>query len=481
MQFNTYAFILIFLPVVVSGYYIFNKKSIFWGKIFLIIMSIIFYCFAGIECILLICISILMNYGISYFMRWVEKSKRPLLIAGIVLNIAVLLYCKYCNFFISTIDHIINLDIAAKEILLPLGISFYTFQQIMFLVDVSIYKKYYSFWDYTLYILFFPKIMMGPLIEPTDFISQVNKPAQKELYYEKIAAGVQLFVFGLLKKVIIADTLAKAVDWGGTNITECTSLDLMVVILSYTLYIYFDFSGYSDMAIGISEMLNIDLPMNFDSPYKAVSIRDFWKRWHISLTAFLTKYIYIPLGGSRRSRSRTYLNTMIVFLISGLWHGANWTFVVWGGLHGFLMVIDRMNQKWWDKLPKFLRWMVTFTLVNLLWSLFWLDSMSDVLYLFQRIIALNDLGFSAGLEECFCLKEFSFLGNELGIAFIQNHLWSLSALGMLSIPLGICVFAENNNRCKKISVGSLILVILTSTWCMINLGVETTKFIYSGF
>lgn len=186
MQFNTYAFIFIFLPAIVSGYYFFNKKSISWGKIFLIIMSAISYCFVGTECIVLISISILINYGISCFMKWFERSRRSLLIIGIVLNVVILLYCKYCNFFISTIDHIIDLDIATKEILLPLGISLYTFQQIMFLVDSSTREKIYSFWDYTLYILYFPKILMGPLIEPSDFIAQINEPAEKNFYYEKL-------------------------------------------------------------------------------------------------------------------------------------------------------------------------------------------------------------------------------------------------------------------------------------------------------
>lgn len=223
-----------------------------------------------------------------------------------------------------------------KELFLPLGISFITFQQIAYLV--SVYReelKEPSVVDYLVYILYFPKLLMGPLAEPIDFMGQLNDAATKKVNGDHTAQGLKLFSFGLFKKMILADTFATAFIWGQENISALTSVDCILVMLSYTFEIYFDFSGYSDMAVGVSRMLNITLPMNFNSPYKAVSIRDFWKRWHISLTNFFTKYIYIPLGGSRKGKAATYLNTMVVFIISGVWHGAGWSFIVCGGHMGY--------------------------------------------------------------------------------------------------------------------------------------------------
>ena len=274
-------------------------------------------------------------------------SNKLTLALPVIANVLLLLYFKYLDFTITNINTILGLKITHPEIVLPLGISFYTFQQIAYIVAVEKGKlDNISLIDYLAYILYFPKLLMGPITDPVDYISQLNQVQKKKADMHNIAVGIKLFSLGLIKKLMLADTFAAAVSWTYENIDAASSADCMLLMLFYTFEIYFDFSGYSDMAVGISAMFNIDLRINFDSPYKAVSIRDFWKRWHISLTGFLTEYIYIPLGGSRKGSMFTYLNIMIVFLVSGLWHGDNWTFILWGLLHGLFICIDRRFENY---------------------------------------------------------------------------------------------------------------------------------------
>lgn len=256
------------------------------------------------------------------------------LAAGISINLAALFYFKYYNFFIGNVNVLFKADLEIRNIVLPLGISFVTFQQIAFLADA--YRKEtpdYALWQYALFVLFFPHIISGPIILHNDFMPLLNGD-RKKADWEQFASGIYTFAMGLGKKVLIADMFAEAVDWGYGNIAALNSTSAVFVSIAYSIQIYFDFSGYSDMAVGISRMLRLDLPINFNSPYKAATILEFWDRWHITLTRFFSKYLYIPLGGNRKGNLRTCLNTMAVFLCSGLWHGANWTFVLWGILHG---------------------------------------------------------------------------------------------------------------------------------------------------
>lgn len=328
MQFNSYIFILLYLPIFVIGYFLLNKINSLMGKLFIIIASLIFYIYGGLNITVILGISIVLNFILAIIIKKV-KVKKIILVLAIIVNVALLLYYKYFNFVITTINEQFAKEYATKELMLPLGISFFTFQQIMYLV--SIYKEdicKVNLIDYLSYILFFPKLIMGPLVEPKGFIDQVNDKNNKKIKLENVAAGLRIFSYGLFKKMVLADTFSKAVLWGFTNIEGTTSGDLFLIMVFYTFEIYFDFSGYTDMAIGVSNMINITLPMNFDSPYKAISIRDFWKRWHMSLTGFLTKYVYFPLGGSKKGMFKTCLNILTVFFISGLWHGANWTFIL---------------------------------------------------------------------------------------------------------------------------------------------------------
>ena len=346
MTFNSYIFILCFLPLTVILYYLANRISITYGKIVLITAGVVFYAYAGFDMLLLFSVSILLNYLFAKIVKRIKKTCGWIALFPIAVNIVLLLFFKYTGFIIGSFNFAFGSYFPDPDIILPLGISFYTFQQIAYMVSVSQGKITNAcLIDYLCYILYFPKLLMGPLMEPVDFIRQINDPERKSINFDNLACGAKLFSIGLVKKVLLADTFAGASDHILGSLDTASSFHCILLVLVYSFDIYFDFSAYSDMATGVSSMLNIDLPINFNSPYKALSIRDFWKRWHISLTRFLTEYIFIPLGGSRKGIAFTYINTMIVFLISGMWHGANWTFILWGLLHGLFCCLDRALEK----------------------------------------------------------------------------------------------------------------------------------------
>lgn len=331
MLFNSYNFVLLFLPVVIISYFILNHLGYMKGaKIFLVIASLYFYSYNNLNNLLLIICSILGNY---IFYRIIQKySKKIVLITGILFNLSLITYFKYLNFIIENLNHILHQEYSIQEIILPLGISFFTFQQIGFLIDT--YRKEVretSFIHYCAFVTFFPQLVAGPIVSFQEIIPQFLDKEKSKLNWNHFAKGLWAFSMGLGKKVLIADLFGNAVNYGFSNIDSLDTVCLILIMLFYTMQIYFDFSGYCDMASGIALMLNINLPVNFHSPYKANTITEFWKRWHITLTRFFKKYVYIPLGGNRKGILRTYMNIMIVFLLSGLWHGASWCFILWGG------------------------------------------------------------------------------------------------------------------------------------------------------
>lgn len=457
----------------------------------LIIGSLIFYAYAGWYMLFFLVASVLCNYLFAYLMQY-TKWRKVFLAVPIGINVGVLLFFKYINFIIGNLNLLLKMKFALLELLLPLGISFITFQQIAYLVTVyrgecpesggGVIGKP-NLIDYLVYILYFPKLLMGPLAEPADFITQLNDPAAKRVNGDHIAQGLKIFSFGLLKKVVLADTFAAAFVWGCENIWTLTSMDCFLVMLSYTFEIYFDFSGYSDMAVGVSRMLNITLPMNFDSPYKAVSIRDFWKRWHISLTKFFTKYLYIPLGGSRKGKAFTYLNMMIVFIVSGIWHGAGWAFILWGMFHGTLSVFDRILEKAEDKIIRPVRWFVTFLWVNVLWLLFGLNSTGQWIQLLKNMFSFQSMKPSIDLMETFVLATSRVLNGALRYMFridvyIYGGLWAMT---FILVSFGICLLAENNyRRMTKISASSMIFAAIALVLGILYLS-KNDAFIYSGF
>ena len=381
MLFNSYYFIFLFLPLSLAGYYILNYVNLYrLAGIFLIGMSLWFYGYFNRSYLLIICGSIIANFLFAKIMdRFSEKQsvKKCILILGILTNVILIFYYKYFNFFLENINTLFHTSFALKNILLPLGISFFTFQQISFLVDA--YRgetKDYSFEEYALFVSFFPQLVAGPVVLHSETIPQFRDPKKRRVNYANFSRGLYVFSLGLFKKIILADTFGRAVDYGFSALPALNSLETFIVSLCFTFQLYFDFSGYCDMAVGIGSLFNITLPQNFNSPYKACSIIEFWERWHMSLTRFLRTYIYFPLGGSRRGTIRTYVNVMIVFLVSGIWHGANWTFILWGILHGLLNCLNRIFKKQWAKLWKPLRWLSTFLTINFLTALFRADDLA---------------------------------------------------------------------------------------------------------
>lgn len=482
MQFNSYDFILFFLPILIVGYFVINRFNFLVGKYFVILMSCFFYAYSNVKMTIVLVISIFVNYSISRIMHKVKKQRNLILFCCITINVLLLVYFKYFNFLIANINQYLKTNIGIKELILPLGISFFTFQQVAY--AIKIYKGEIvdlKIIDYLLYILFFPKLIMGPIVEPDTIIKQFNDENRKKVDFDNLSCGIRLFSYGLFKKMILADTFALAVNWGFNNIETATSMDLIIVMLAYTFEIYFDFSGYSDMAVGIANMINIELPINFNSPYKATSVRDFWKRWHISLTGFLTKYLYFPLGGSKKGLFRTYLNTLIVFLVSGIWHGANWTFILWGGLHGILCVSERIFEKFESKLIEAVRWFTTFALINGLWLLFRSNSISQWLLILKKIFCFQSMYISDGIIKMFKIPESDFIINTLNLSVLNGNIRGFCLLVFFFFAFVVCLVPENNYITKgKLTLVNALASAGAFIWSFICLSSESI-FVYFNF
>jgi len=350
MLFNSFEFILEFLPVMLIGWYALGHyKQYRAADIFLIIMSVIFYYGFGISFVLVLAASCIGNFLISYMIsrnqnKNINTKNRIIKVIGILFNLGLLFYFKYLDFFIENVSLVTGLDISVLNIVMPIGISFYTFQQIAFICDrINGEISHVNIIDYLMSVLFFPKIIQGPITYCDELIEQFSDRDRRKFDVDDFTKGVVLFTIGLSKKVLLADNLSKVVDYGFTYTYYMDTLTVIVVMLSYAFQIYFDFSGYCDMAMGIAKMMRINLPVNFNSPYKAATVKELWQRWHITLSRFFVKYVYIPLGGSRKGKARTIVNVLIIFILSGLWHGAGWTYIAWGLIHGILVAFDNIG------------------------------------------------------------------------------------------------------------------------------------------
>ncbi|MFZ3054053.1 MAG: MBOAT family protein [Sulfuricurvum sp.] len=379
MLFNSYEFIFFFLPITFGIYFWLNKKRLTQAsKAWLVFASLFFYSWWNIIYLPLILGSILFNFTVGSAISRANSSsskkglsRKTLLAFGIVANILLLGYFKYMDFFIANTNILIGTQWDLLHIVLPLGISFFTFTQIAYLVDA--YRdevKEMDYLNYTLFVTFFPHLLAGPILHHKEMMPQFDTIKNKAINYKNISAGIFLFSIGLFKKVVIADTFAQ---WANTGFETTHALNLFeawATSLSYTFQLYFDFSGYTDMALAVALLFNIKLPINFNSPYKALNIQDFWRRWHITLSRFLRDYIYIPLGGNRKGEFSTYANLFTVFLIGGLWHGASWMFIAWGALHGIAIVLHRAWQQMGQKMNTVLAWFITFNFINITWIFF---------------------------------------------------------------------------------------------------------------
>jgi alginate O-acetyltransferase complex protein AlgI len=412
MLFNSYSFIFLFLPVTLAGLFLVGRLSRSLAVAWLVLASLVFYGIWNPKFVLLLLFSIAFNYCIAKSIAYLQPHPRAakfLVFAGVVSNLFLLGYYKYFNFFVEISLGFVGRGSTLAEIVLPLGISFYTFTQIAFLVDVSRgLVREQSFIRYVLFVTYFPHLIAGPVLHHAQMMPQFLSPRFCHVDVKNIALGMTIFVFGLTKKIFFADPfgeIANPVFDASSAGTPITFFAAWIGALAYALQLYFDFSGYSDMAIGLSLMMNIRLPLNFNSPYKAKNIIEFWRRWHITLSTFLRDYLYIPLGGGRRGPIRRYLNILITMLLGGLWHGAGLTFLIWGGLHGVFLVINHG----WHWLGKVLNWnnghwssgkfgcFVTFVVVVFSWVFFRADDIDSALLITSTMLGLQGVSLPATL------------------------------------------------------------------------------------
>jgi D-alanyl-lipoteichoic acid acyltransferase DltB (MBOAT superfamily) len=387
MLFPTFTFILGFLPLTVLVYFLLSKKSITLSRVWLLGASIVFYSWFNWSYSLILATSILMNWFFAQVL--LKHRSKVIFILGILCNVLLLGYFKYYDFFVENINALFGTSFLLKHILLPLGISFFTFQQISFLQQVysRTLEKQYSFLSYALFVSFFPQLIAGPIVLPDEMMSQFDRIENSRPDMNNMAKGLYVFALGLGKKILLADFFAEIADKGFTALSG-NFFESWGTALAYTFQIYFDFSGYCDMAIGIGLLFNICLPKNFDAPYLSGNISEFWRRWHITLGRFLMSSIYIPLGGSKCSKVRTCCNLMITFLVSGLWHGASWLFVLWGAFHGTALVIHRIWNKFWGfSMPLLLGRVLTFFFVLLTWVLFRAETLTQAKGIYKGMFA----------------------------------------------------------------------------------------------
>lgn len=373
--------------------------------IFLAGMSLWFYGYFNPYYLVIIVASILVNYLISFLLQYCKSKKSNLLglLFGVFFNLGILFYYKYYDFFIDNINALFKLDFALKHILLPLGISFFTFQQLSFIIDRYKGKaKHYEFIKYITFVTFFPQLVAGPIVLYDEMMPQFENIEKRKFNPENFVKGLCLFSLGLGKKVLLADTLAGIANFGFDSCIFLDSVSTFVVGLVYAFELYFDFSGYSDMAIGLGRMINIELPQNFNSPYKACSMKQLWQGWHITLSRFFIQYVYIPMGGSRKGKGRALFNVFFIFMLSGLWHGAAWTYIAWGVIQGLALVWDNLyivGVKGEDKkrepkigIPKLLGQFITFNFFLGTLYVFRANSLSDAGLMLKNLFSFKYTG-----------------------------------------------------------------------------------------
>lgn len=493
MLFNSYIFVFLFFPIVLLGYFGLNHfKKYEAAKIFLTGASLYFYGYFNWTYLLIIVCSIILNYLFSNIMISEKTNvvcKKLIFMVALGLNIGSLAVFKYFDFFAENINKVFRVYIPVLNLLLPLGISFFTFQQLSYVIDS--YKRdvpRYHFFDYALFVTYFPQLIAGPIVTHDEMVPQFADVSRKKFNIDNFACGLYGFALGLGKKVIIADTFGLVVDSAFADVSGLGTTNALFVMLAYTFQIYFDFSGYSDMATGIGKMMNIDITQNFNSPYKAIGIVDFWKRWHITLTRFFTRYIYVPLGGNRKGTARTYLNIFIVFCVSGLWHGANWTFIVWGILHGLASIITRIVDKKTgvfsqknSKLLKVVLWIATFAFLNITWVMFRADSIAQAFDFYKELFSFNFIGLDKDLLRLMEIDGIYLLSKivPVGGYFIKTYFFA----ALFATAFILSVFTTNAFiRIKEYKIKWYHPVITAGIlfWCIMSFGGESS-FLYWNF
>ncbi|EJE7233548.1 MBOAT family protein [Clostridium sporogenes] len=453
MVFSSQIFIFIFLPLTLIIYYTLGNilsNNIFKNCISLF-ASLIFYSWGGIKYLPVLCSSIFINYIFGLIIDKLKDKKRFkkfFLLIGIILNLVLLFYYKYYDFAIGNINRISNVSFQFKEIALPIGISFFTFQGMSYIIDI--YRKdakvNKNIISVALYISFFPQLIAGPIVKYKDIDNQIRKRKETMEYF---SYGIERFVIGLSKKVIIADTIAGIADTifslSNVGIDQPTA---WLGAICYTFQIYFDFSGYSDMAIGLGYLFGFKFMENFNYPYISKSITQFWRRWHISLSTWFKEYLYIPLGGNRKGN--TYLNLFIVFLVTGLWHGASWNFIAWGIWNGIFIIIEKIinKKRWYIKIPCFIKTTITMFIVILGWVLFRANGLMD---------AINYLSIMFGINKATTVTyQFSYFVNKKLVFWMI-----ISIIGSTPISGNMLRLYKNKKKfemLKTIFIGILLII-----------------------
>ena len=399
MVFSSSIFLVYFLPIFLIIYYISPKKA---KNFVLLFSSIFFYSWGAPKFIFVIIATTFLDF---HLVKWMDNSanetkRKLLLIISICMNLGLLFYFKYSNFFIQNFNSVLTLftakEISWTKLVLPIGISFYTFETMTYVIDVyrKVHKPLHDFWEYQVYIILFPKLIAGPIIRYHEISDQITDRTKNETVENRLT-GFYRFAIGLAKKVLIANTMGFQADQVFSQSPDSISTaTAWIGILAYTFQIYFDFSGYSDMAIGLGKMIGFKFPENFNNPYIATGITDFWRRWHMTLGSWMRNYLYIPLGGNKvKTKRRMYFNLWFVFLASGLWHGASWSFVIWGAYHGLFLVLERAGlSKFYSRIGRLPSVIITFLIVATGWVFFRMENIGNAFLFIKKMYSWNSDG-----------------------------------------------------------------------------------------
>jgi alginate O-acetyltransferase complex protein AlgI len=448
MLFNSYEYLLLFLPLVLTVHLSLKRwaRHEVVGRVWLVVASLFFYGYAGPHYSLLLVGSLLFNFALGTVLGR-DRSRgvvvrRALLGCGVTVNIVVLGYFKYTAFIFDNINLFFHVSISSTPPPLPPGLSFITFIQLAYLVERYRSPEHdYSAADYSVFGTFFPYLLSGPIVRVSDIVPQFKNTLSR-VDYRGLSSGLFLFCIGLFKKVTIADQFGQFAVEGFDGASQLNFMFAWATSLSYTFQIYFDFSGYSDMAIGTALMFGCKLPFNFDSPYKALDIQDFWRRWHMTLGSFLRDYIYIPLGGNRSGETRTHINLMATFLLCGIWHGAGWNFIFWGALHGAGLIVRRLWGRTGLALSAVVAWLVTFNFVNTAWVFFRARTWAQAIDMVKTMFGFNGVTLPEGARHL-----LGFLGPSVQFMDWRQIMHrSRDAWIWIPIALVVCLFFHNSNR-----------------------------------
>ena len=495
MLFSSVSFLYVFLPAVLLCYALARGR---WKNHVLLLFSLLFYAAGEPVYIVLLLFTAAVDYALALVVeRYAGKRRaRAALVLALVSNLLMLAFFKYADFLIGAVNGLLGTRIPLLRIPLPVGISFFTFQTMSYVIDV--YRREVpaerNVLTLTTYVSLFPQLIAGPIVSQGEMLPQFAEIGKKKLDAETFSAGIYLFTLGMVKKVLVADTFGLAVDWGYSNIPALSSTDSLLLVFFYSIQLYFDFSGYCDMARGLAWLFGMEIPVNFDSPYKAVNIVEFWRRWHITLSRFFRQYVYIPLGGNRRGRPRMYANLILIFLLSGIWHGAGWTFVVWGATQGVLYIITRAVQLYGKAHPgpgpaPFARrirraagTLFTFCFFSFACVFFRSETMAQAYAVFRRLFTAGFTLPAQALTEGFNLDELWYVIKLFHIDALPYSTLYLPA----AITAGALItifFAPNADQCAerfRPRTANALLTAFLFLWCVLSLS-GVSSFLYFNF